>query len=153
MLRINCALSWLYLQDSVLINACSISTTKMSHLKNINFIYHKFCIQYNKHKTISQSSTFVSQHTRSSQISSFLPSSASENILSYDHLFLLLLHHPFVHLGLIRILYPFITFTVFYTFVRSFIRSFIHSFIHSLIHFSFFLSVDLCHKPTRRLRY
>ena len=135
--------------------AYSISTMKMSHLKNINFTYHKLCIQYNKHKVLSQSSTSVTHHIRS-QLFSFLPSSASENILSYDHRFLLLVHHPHLYLGLIRILYHFITLTGFSfvpSFLLSFLPSFVHSFIHSII-FSFFLPFfGFCHEPTSSLRY
>ena len=119
----------------------------MSHLKNINFTYHKFCMQYKKHEILSQSSTSittnstthlsVTHHIRSSQLSSFFPFSASENILSYDRLVLLLLHHPLLCRGLIRILYPFVTLTVF--FICSFVRSFIHSFTHSFTSSFFFL--------------
>jgi len=135
-LRINCAPSWLYLQDSVLIIAYSISTTEMSHLKNINFTYHKFCIHYNKHKS-TQSIINVCD-SPCEIFSTLLPpsvfcprkysilrpftsaTSSSSSSLSGTHSYSVSFHHT----------YSF--------FIRSFVHSVIHSFIHSFT-FSFFL--------------
>ena len=131
-LRINCAPSWLYLQDSVLIIAYSISTTEMSHLKNINFTYHKFCIHYNKHKstqsiinvcdspceifsTLLPPSVFCPR--KYSILRSFTSAtSSSSSSLSGTHSYSVSFHHTY----------------------SFFIRSFVHSVIHSFT-FSFFL--------------